>query len=89
VTPDAILSLSRDAALTTLVVAGPLLGASLLAGLAVSVLQAVTQLQDPTLTFLPKIVAVALVLALLGHILLGQLVGFTTTLFGGLSAYAR
>ena len=88
-TPDTVLSLSRDAALTTLVVAGPLLGASLVAGLVVSVLQAVTQLQDPTLTFLPKIVAVAVVLALLGHFLLGQMVGFTIALYGNLPAYAH
>jgi flagellar biosynthetic protein FliQ len=89
VTPDVVLSLARDAALTTLLVAGPLLGAGLLAGLAVSVLQAVTQLQDPTLTFLPKIAAVAIVLALLGHFLLGQMVGFTTTLYANLPAYGR
>lgn len=88
-TPDVVLSLARDAALTTLLVAGPLLGAGLLAGLAVSVLQAVTQLQDPTLTFLPKIAAVAIVLALLGHVLLGQMVGFTTTLYANLPAYGR
>ncbi len=88
-TPDVVLSLARDAALTTLLVAGPLLGAGLLAGLAVSVLQAVTQLQDPTLTFLPKIAAVAIVLALLGHFLLGQMVGFTTTLYANLPAYGR
>jgi flagellar biosynthesis protein FliQ len=89
VTPDTVLSLSRDAALTTLLVAGPLLAASLVAGLLVSVLQAVTQLQDPTLTFLPKILAVGIVLALLGHFLLGQVVGFTTGLLGNLPAYAR
>jgi flagellar biosynthesis protein FliQ len=89
VTPDAVLSLSRDAALTTLVVAGPLLGAGLAVGLLVSVLQAVTQLQDPTLTFLPKIVAVAVVLALFGHVLLGQMVGFTTTLYTNLPTYGR
>jgi flagellar biosynthesis protein FliQ len=89
VTPDMVLSLSRDAALTTLLVAGPLLGAGLAAGLLVSVLQAVTQLQDPTLTFLPKLVAVAVVLALLGHFLLGQMVGYTTTLYTNLPAYGR
>ena len=88
-TPDTVLSLMRDAALTTLLVSGPLLGAGLVAGLLVSVLQAVTQLQDPTLTFLPKILAVALVLALLGHVLLGQLVGYTTSLYAGQPAYPR
>lgn len=88
-TPDTVLSLGRDAAITALLVGGPLLGAGLVAGLAVSVLQAVTQLQDPTLTFLPKIAAVAVVLALLGHFILGQMVGFTTHLYTSLPAYGR
>ena len=85
--PDAVMALGREAALTALVVGGPILGAVLLTGLVVSVVQAVTQVQEMTLTFIPKVIAVALVLAAFGHWMLGRLVGFSATLLGGLSAY--
>ena len=87
--PDAVLALGREAALTALAVGGPILGAVLLTGLVVSVVQAVTQVQEMTLTFIPKVIAVGLVLALLGHWMLGRLVGFSTSLLGGLAAYGR
>jgi flagellar biosynthetic protein FliQ len=89
VNPDAVLALGREAALTALAVGGPILGAVLLTGLVVSVVQAVTQVQEMTLTFIPKVIAVGLVLALLGHWMLGRLVGFSTSLLGGLAAYGR
>ena len=88
-TPDLVLSLAREAALLILVLAGPILGAGLVVGLAVSVFQAVTQIQEMTLTFIPKLVAVLLVVALLGHWMLGQLLGFTVTLLNNLDTYAH
>ncbi len=88
-TPDVVLALGRESALMVLWIAGPLLGVILATGLVVSVFQAVTQVQEMTLTFVPKIIAVALVMALLGHWMLGRLVGFTTTLLMNLPAYAR
>jgi flagellar biosynthetic protein FliQ len=88
-TPDLVLSLAREAALLILVIAGPILGAGLVVGLAVSVFQAVTQIQEMTLAFIPKLVAVLLTLALLGHWMLGQLLGFTVTLLNNLDTYAR
>jgi flagellar biosynthetic protein FliQ len=54
----------------------------------VSVFQAVTQIQEATLSFIPKLVAVMVVLALLGNWMLNQLLGYTITLFGSLGAYA-
>jgi flagellar biosynthetic protein FliQ len=89
VTPDTVLALGREAALTALWVGGPILGVVLLTGLVVSVVQAVTQVQEMTLTFIPKVVAVGLVIALLGHWMLGRLVGFSTALLGGLANYGR
>jgi flagellar biosynthetic protein FliQ len=89
VTPDLALSLARDSTLEILVLAGPILGAGLIVGLAVSVFQAVTQIQEMTLTFIPKLIAILAVLALLGHWMLHRLVGFTTTLLGSLDMYAR
>jgi flagellar biosynthetic protein FliQ len=88
-TPDVVLSLAREAALLILILAGPILGAGLVVGLAVSVFQAVTQIQEMTLTFIPKLLAVLLVLAVLGHWMLGQLLGFTVTLLNNLDTYAR
>jgi flagellar biosynthetic protein FliQ len=88
-TPDLVLSLARDSALQILVIAGPILGAGLVVGLAVSVFQAVTQIQEMTLTFIPKLIAVLVILALLGHWMLGRLLGFTTTLLTNLDQYAR
>jgi flagellar biosynthetic protein FliQ len=88
-TPDMAMALGRDAALQMLVIAGPILGAGLLVGLVVSVFQAVTQIQETTLSFIPKLAAILLVLALLGHFMLNRLIGFTTTLLANLDVYAR
>jgi flagellar biosynthetic protein FliQ len=88
-TPDMAMSLGRDAAIQMLVIAGPILGAGLLVGLVVSVFQAVTQIQETTLSFIPKLAAILAVLALLGHFMLNRLIGFTTTLLSNLDTYAR
>lgn len=88
-TPDVVLALARDSSLLVLMLAGPPLAAGLIVGLAVSVFQAVTQLQEMTLVFIPKLVAELLVLAILGHWMLGQLLVFTTTLLANLHLYAR
>jgi len=59
----------------------PILIMSLAVGLAVSLFQSVTQIQEVTLTFVPKLIGVGLVLMLGGHWMLGELVGFTNHLF--------
>jgi flagellar biosynthetic protein FliQ len=83
------MSLARDSAIEILMIAGPILGAGLLVGLIVSVFQAVTQIQEATLTFIPKLVAILGVLALLGHWMLNRLIGFTVALLSNLDAYVR
>ncbi len=88
-TPDLVMSLAQDSAVMMLLLAGPILVAGLVTGLVVSVVQAVTQVQEMTLTFIPKLLAVLVVLALLGHWMLGRLVGFTVSLLTNLSAYGR
>ncbi|MDP3767081.1 MAG: flagellar biosynthesis protein FliQ [Dehalococcoidia bacterium] len=88
-TPDGVLSLARDSGVMMLALAGPILGASLLMGLVVSVIQAVTQVQEATLTFIPKLIAVFLVVALLGNWMLGHLIGYTVTLFSNLNGYGQ
>jgi flagellar biosynthetic protein FliQ len=62
-------------------VAGPLLLVALLIGLLVSVFQAVTQIQEQSLSLIPKIVGVAVVIVVLGPWMLGQLVSYTSSLY--------
>jgi len=59
----------------------PILLVSLGVGLAVSLFQSVTQIQEATLAFVPKLIGVALVLTIGGHWMLAELVGFTNQLF--------
>lgn len=87
--PDVVLSLARESAILILMIAGPILATGLVVGLLVSVFQAVTQIQEATLTFIPKLVAILAVLALLGHWMLGLLLHFTVTLLSNLDTYAR
>ena len=88
-TPDGVLSLARDAALLMLYVAGPILTAGLVTGVVVSIFQAVTQVQEASLSFVPKLIAILLVIGFLGNWMLAQLVGYTVTLYSGLPAYGR
>ncbi len=67
--------------MTALFVAGPLLITALLVGSMISILQAVTQVQEVTLVFVPKILAVFLVLAVLGGWMLQVTVAFGTSMF--------
>lgn len=88
-TPDAVLSLARDSGIVLLYVAMPVLGAGLVTGVVVSIFQAVTQVQEASLSFVPKLAAILLVLAFLGHWMLAQLVGYTVTLFSSLDVYGH
>jgi flagellar biosynthetic protein FliQ len=80
-TASDLVLLSAETLYLVLVVSMPALVASLAVGLGLGVLQAVTQVQEQTLTFVPKLVAVAAVLALLGGWMTGELVRFTTELW--------
>jgi flagellar biosynthesis protein FliQ len=78
-------SVIHIAAITMLVsakVAGPILIVSLAIGLGVSLLQSVTQIQEVTLTFVPKLAGCALVIVVAGNWMLNTLMNFTTQLFG-------
>jgi flagellar biosynthetic protein FliQ len=89
VNPDTVLSLGRDASLIMLYVAGPVLAAGLVTGVIVSVFQAVTQVQEASLSFVPKLAAILLVFAFMGHWMLAQLVTYTVTLYSNLDAWSR
>lgn len=72
--------LARDALWLVLLVGGPLLLAGLLVAFAISLFQAATQILEPTLSFVPKLVAMAIVLAVLGGWMGGQLAEFARML---------
>ena len=82
-TTDAI-QLAREAMLVALLLAAPMLGFGLLVGLLVSVIQAVTQVNEMTLTFIPKIIAVMLALALFLPWIMRIIVDFTIRLITSL-----
>lgn len=77
---DAI-SLGRDAIFVAFLVAAPVLVVSMLVGLVISIFQAVTQIQEPTLTFIPKILASALTLLFFGPFMLALLTDFMSRVF--------
>lgn len=79
-----ILSIAKDAIWASILISAPILGGSLLIGLVVSILQATTQIQEQTLTFVPKIIVVFLVLVIFGPWMLNILVGFTHNLLVGI-----
>jgi len=81
VNQDTVVNLASQAMSLALKIAGPLLLAALLIGLLVSVFQAVTQIQEQSLSLIPKIAGVAVVVLVLGPWMLGQLVSYTTALF--------
>lgn len=88
-TTDFVIGFGREALEVTLLVSSPMLIAALVVGLAISLLQAVTQIQEATLAFIPKIVAVFLTLILFGPWILGTLLDFTTRLFNNIPNYIR
>jgi flagellar biosynthesis protein FliQ len=77
----AALSLGREAIFTALVVAAPMLLLGLITGLIVSIFQAVTQIQEQTLTFIPKILVSAIAILFFGPFMLAMLTAFTSKVF--------
>jgi len=73
--------------MTTLLVCAPLLVIALVIGLLVSIFQATTQIQEQTLSFIPKIVAVMIALVFFGPWMLSQLLTFTQDIFSNLSKF--
>ncbi|MGI9951203.1 flagellar biosynthesis protein FliQ [Moorellaceae bacterium AZ2] len=88
-TQELVLSIARDALTTALLLAAPALVLSLVVGVGISILQATTQIQEQTLTFVPKIVAVMLAILLLGRWMLGVLTQFAGQLLGNLGSLIR
>ena len=83
-TDAAVIEIALQAIMTSAKLAAPILIVSLAIGLGVSILQSVTQIQEVTLTFVPKLVGVGVVILLAGHWMLREMVAFTTQLFSEL-----
>ena len=84
---DLVIQMAQEALRMVLLISAPMLGLGLLVGLAVSVFQATTSIQEQTLTFVPKIVAVFLTLMLLGGWMLDKMADFMTKLWNNFSLY--
>ena len=85
-TPETVVEIGQYAMRTVLFVAGPMLAAGMIVGLIISIFQAATQINEMTLAFVPKIVAVFMVLVLSLPWAIGQLTDFTTAMFERIAA---
>ena len=77
----AVMDIAVQAMIITLKLAAPILAVSLAIGVAISLLQSVTQVQEFTLTFVPKLAGIALVIVVTGSWMLHELISFTQDLF--------
>ncbi|MDH4155882.1 MAG: flagellar biosynthesis protein FliQ [candidate division Zixibacteria bacterium] len=80
-TPQMVVSIGREALILTVMIAGPMLLFGLIVGLAISIFQAVTQINEMTLTFVPKILAMALALLIFLPWMINMATDFTRHLF--------
>lgn len=88
-TEELIMKLGADALKTTALISAPLLGAALVTGLAVSIFQAITQINEATLTFIPKMIIIGIILMLAGPWMLDVMSQFTVEIFENLATIVR
>ena len=88
-TEELVLKLGQDAITTTALLAAPLLISALVVGLVVSIFQAVTQINEATLTFIPKMVVIFLVIILAGPWMLDVMSHYTIELFENIATMVR
>ena len=86
-TEGVIMDITRDAIYTIVITAAPVLLVSLIVGLIISIFQTVTSIQEQTLTFVPKILAVFVTMLLLGAWMLGNMTDYTIKLWSEFSIY--
>ena len=88
-TQEIILKLAKDTLQITLMVSGPLLVISLVVGIVISIIQVVTSIQDMTLSFVPRVIAVFLAFLLLFPWAMSLMTSYTAGLLGHLERFAR
>ncbi len=79
-TPETVISIGQDALMLTVIIAAPLLGTALALGLVIGMFQAATQINEMTLSFIPKLLGLVFVLFLAGHWILGKLIAYSENL---------
>lgn len=84
-----VMGLAKEALTVSLLVGAPILGVSLVIGIVVSVIQAVTQVNEMTLTFVPKLVGVFVAMILFGPWMMQTLLGFSAGLFANMGSFGR
>ena len=84
-----VTAIASDALFTIIKCAAPLLLVSLVVGLIVSIFQTVTSIQEQTLTFVPKILAIFLALIIMGHWIMNSMVEYMVRLWSEFNAYIR
>lgn len=88
-TDDLVIRLGQDALRTTAMIAAPLLVSTLLVGLSVSIFQALTQINEATLTFIPKMIIVAVVFLLAGPWMMDVMSTYTINLYENIAVMVR
>ena len=88
-TPEFVVTFAQEAIKVTILVSMPMLALGLIVGLAISIFQAVTQIQEMTLTFVPKILIVLVALLFFANWMLEQLMHFTINIIEQIPYYIR
>lgn len=88
-TVDSVVEITRTTLYTIILTSAPMLLISLIIGLAVSIFQTVTSIQEQTLTFVPKLLGIFVMLMILGHWMLNNMTDFMTDLWSDFSIYIR
>lgn len=84
-----VLGLAKEALIVALEISAPILGASLVIGIVVSLIQAVTQVNETTLTFVPKLIGVFVAMLIFGPWMMETLLSFSAGLFANMASYGR
>jgi len=84
-----VLGLAKEALIVALEISAPILGASLVIGIVVSLIQAVTQVNEMTLTFVPKLIGVFVAMLIFGPWMMETLLSFSAGLFANMASYGR
>jgi flagellar biosynthetic protein FliQ len=79
--PESVIDIGMEALVVGAKLCAPLLITALVVGFAISLLQSITQVQEMTISFVPKLLAVGIVLLVCGHWMISELIAFTHTLF--------
>ncbi len=87
--PEYFVAIAKQTLFLVIILTGPPVMTALLVGLTISILQATTQIQEQTLTFVPKLVAVVAILAISGPWMLAQLLAFASSIYDAIPTYVR